>query len=199
MKRLQDDSDDDETAAQSPQTPHSFKRPTDILTNDGEPQSKKAKSFESKSAKISSRSALAGLVKLKNPVARPSNSVTETSLTSPSPQSNQTKTLTNASTGPSIGREPVAPSSQLVGTSQAGTSERKEQERESSEIKDSEHQHDDVKASEELFLSSIQEGLGRRQNAGGSKGALPKIKAKSVALSLLGGYVDSDESDETSD
>ena len=167
-------------------------------SQDGEPQPKKAKSSESKSAKISSRSALAGLVKLKNPVAKPTNTMTETPSASPSLESNQIKILKNDSTGgPSIDKEPTAPSSEPVGTNQAGTSQRNEHEGESSEITDSEHQDADGKASEDLILSSIQEGLGRRQNAAGNRGVLPK--AKSVALSLLGGYADSDESDETSD
>ncbi|XP_041452983.1 splicing factor YJU2-like [Lytechinus variegatus] len=205
IKRLDDDdSEDDESpsVAKLPSSSSSYKRPTDILTDEssGPSGAKRQKVGESsRSTTKSSRSFLSGLVKVKK--SDRSNKADHGNTRTPSeckpeevigPASNQSDAAADAARLSVGGTAPTDTARSFTG----GTRDiEKRTESSESQSKNSDHAMDSEEA-ESSFVSSIQEGL-KKQKVESQKVA----KEKSSGLSLLGGYdfSDSDISDSASD
>ncbi|XP_063970749.1 splicing factor YJU2-like [Lytechinus pictus] len=206
IKRLNDDdSEDDESPSvfKVPSSSSSYKRPTDILTDEssGPSGAKRQKVGESSrsTSKSSSRSFLAGLVKVKKSDSSNKADHGNTSTSSEcKPEevlgsaSNQSDAATDAAQLSVGGTAPTDTARSSVG----GTRDiEKRTESSESQSKNSDQATDSEEA-ESTFASSIQEGL-KKQKVESQKVA----KEKSSGLSLLGGYdfSDSDISDSASD
>ncbi|XP_038063590.1 splicing factor YJU2-like [Patiria miniata] len=209
IKRIEDDPDEVGGASSSwlpsSKKTSAVKRPSDVLTSDDKLQTKKSKQ-ESTGLKLSSKSALAGLVKVKK--QHPKSNLPSTKTTprdSTSTQDNNValatqtevgigETRTHEQTVPEPVREPST-SSQSLTTTVAGGSNDSNHHDDHHQDNNHHHVNDIPEPDSDQISRSIQEGLGKKLIAGGGQGARPK--AKSVGLSLLGGYTVSDDSNDS--
>ncbi|XP_022094708.1 coiled-coil domain-containing protein 94-like [Acanthaster planci] len=205
IKRLEDDPDEDEGAPSwlpSSQKNTSIKRPSDVLTSDNDPPTKKSRP-EQTGSKFSSKSALAALVKVKslqpaktNPGSKDASSTDST----PTQADNiRIRPLTSEAGNGEVSVKKVAEPVIEPATSRQSSA---------IDVTQSSSHHDDhcpgnshrddniPEVDSDQISRSIQEGLGKRLvNTDGGRDARPK--AKSVGLSLLGGYAVSDDSDDS--
>ncbi|XP_072045204.1 splicing factor YJU2-like [Amphiura filiformis] len=194
IKRLVDTEEDEDQVEASPSnrsshgnsSTHSNKRPTDFLTEDSPGASpvpaKKQKTWDVSVGKLSStKSTLAGLVKVK----KPSKSSVESD-SNPNPLSQDSPSITQTVSKPN-----ETQTQNLESKSSSNIQEKDSKTNKDSEIDTEEASVGPLDSAG--IMSSIREGLVKQQGKQ-SVGVNRMRTAKSGGLSLLGGYADSDSS-----